>query len=670
MLKLDIWSRYAVRALCGVVIASVLAACGGGGSGNAGTPVVGPGSGASSPSSGASSPTSTTSAADLVVVLSKTSLINSSTDSLKVTVTAIDSNRATVSDVPVAFSINSNAIVTPGGTKTGTDGTVTASVSEGSDTSTRSITVTATSGSVSRAVSFAVVPSAGTTTPEAADLTLALDASSINNSGSGFITATATAVDTNRNALSGIPVQFAVNSNAIVAVTSNQTNASGQAKAQISIGSDRTNRTVTVTATSGTLTRTAAFLVSGASLQATALPTVLTAGSSGNKVNFALLDVNKNPMSGQAITVSGAGLTSATGTTDANGLYTYTYAAPTTPGSIVVNASAGGTTAAVTVTVPSGTSTVPAVTTTVSSASLQLSPNVVQVNTNGSNNIATLTALFVNANNAPIQNIRVRFDLNGDTNSVGGTIGAGTNLIYTDATGNAVSTYSPGAVQSPTNGLTIRACWDYADFAAGTCPNQVTGTMTVSATPVSISIGTDETISTGASTLTYVKKYVVLVVDSAGNPKGGVQITPSIDLKNYYKGYYTRVVNTWVQTVMAGCPNEDLNRNGVIDTGEDINGNGQLDPRKSDVSITMVGSTKTDANGVAIMQIEYPKSFATWVDFIITASASGVLSPPAYYLSPTTPQVLPAEAAAFTSQASPAFVNSPYGSAASCTNPN
>lgn len=49
MLKFDVWSRHATRALFGALLATALAACGGGGSGNAGTPVVGPGSGASSP---------------------------------------------------------------------------------------------------------------------------------------------------------------------------------------------------------------------------------------------------------------------------------------------------------------------------------------------------------------------------------------------------------------------------------------------------------------------------------------------------------------------------------------------------------------------------------------------------------------------------------------------
>jgi hypothetical protein len=664
MIKFEFWGRRAVHALIGVALIAALAACGGGGSA-AGSSVFSGNGGASSPSSGASA-----TAADLVVVLSKNSLSNTGTDTLTVTVTSIDANRATVANVPVSFSVDSNAIVTPAGTATGTSGTLTATVSEGSDTTVRVVNVTVTSGSVTRTVSFNVVQSVATTTPQAADLTLQLDQLNITNAGSTPVNATATAVDANRNALQGIPIQISVNSNAIVVVNSAQTDTNGQVKGVVTIGSDHSNRIITVTATSGTLVRVAAFQVIGATLQGTAVPTVMTAGASGNVINYALKDVNSNPMPNQAITVSGSGVASASGTTDSNGLYTYTYTAPSTPGAITISASAAGANSAITVNVAAGAGSVPTVTTPANSATLTVAPSVIAVNSGGTNNIATINTLFLSASNAPITNIRVRYDLNGDPNSVGGTIGAGTNLIYSDASGNASSTYTPGANTSPTNGLTIRACWDYADFAVGTCPHSATTTTTVVSNPVSITIGTDETVADGSSKLTYVKQFVVLVVDAAGNPKSDVQITPSIDLKHYYKGYYTLNGTIWDQTITAKCLNEDTNRNGVIDTGEDINGNGQLDPRKSDVSISMVGSTKTDSNGVAVMQIEYPKSVGSWDDFIITASAAGVLSPPAYYLNPTTPAFLPIPVSAVDSQVTPAFVQSPYGVAASCTNPN
>ncbi len=667
MINLDLRNRRIGHALIGVALTAVLAACGGGG-GDSGSSVFSGGGSASSPTGSASA---VGTAADLVVVLSKSTLSNVSTDSLTATVTSVDSNRNTVANAPVTISTDDKkAVITSSATSTGSNGTLVATVTEGSDNSPRTIKLTVTSGSVTQTVSFSVVPATSTTSPQAADLALSLDATSINNSGSVAVNATATAVDANRNALAGIPITFSVDSNAIIAVSGGQTDPAGKVTGAVTIGADHSNRTVTVTATSGTLTRTAAFKITGATLQATAVPTVLTAGASGNKVNYTLVDVNKNPMSGQTITVSGSGLTSATGTTDSNGQYTYTYTAPATPGALTISAVAGGANSSTAVTVPSGSSTVPTVTTTVSSATLSVSPNVVQVNSAGTNNITTLTTLFLSASNAPVQNIRVRYDLNGDTNSVGGTIGAGTNLIYADTSGNASSTYSPGAISSPTNGVTIRACWDYADFAVGTCPNQVLKTMTVVSNPISITIGTDNTIGNGASTLTYVKKYVLLVVDAAGNPKPDVQISTSIDLNGYYKGRFEwdAANSIYVQTYFnaAGveltgtalmCDNEDVNRNGAIDLNEDANSNSQLDPRKSDVSITLVGSTKTDSNGVAVLQIEYPKSVANWIRFTISANAAGVLSPPATYTD-----ILPVLASDLTTQTPPpAFLISPYG---------
>ena len=230
----------------------------------------------------------------------------------------------------------------------------------------------------------------------------------------------------------------------------------------------------------------------------------------------------------------------------------------------------------------------------------------------------------------------------------------------------------------------MRVCWDYTDFAIGTCPNQRLTTLTVVSDPLSISIGTDNTIQEGAAGLTYIKRYVVLVVDAAGNPKSDVQLSASVDLGSYLKGYYLydAVNTTWVQGAqievgttatdlsstlfaankMAVCPNEDLNRNGSIDGAEDVNGNGQLDPRKSDVAIAITGSTKTNTTGTAILQIEYPKSIGSWVTFRLSVAAAGVLSPPAYFPAPGLYDMLPVLASELkTETPPPSFVRSLYG---------
>lgn len=697
MKKLESWSRGAAQAVFGAVLAVTLAACGGGG-GDAGTPIVpGPGTGASSPTGGTPGTPGAT-AADLVVVLSKSTLTNSGTDAITATVTSIDANRAAVGGVPVSFSVDANAVVTPGGAATdAATGNQTATIRQGSDTTPRPVTLTVTSGSVTRAVTFNVVQDAAPTERVASDLTLTLSSNSINNSGTPTVTVTATAVGPNRVALEGIPVQLSVtDTSAFVIAPSNQTNASGQVTGTVGIGQDRSDRTITVTATSGTLTRTAAFEVTGTRFaQATAVPSVVAPGATG-VVNYELTDVNGNAMPDVAISVTGNGVTSASGRTNLNGNYTFNYTAPNAPGTTLsIVALAGGIRSVVNVPVTGSTGSVPAAAVP-AARTLNLSADVVSVNTAPtSNNQVSINAFFRDSNNAPVPNVRVLFGVTGDNGT--GTVSSGDNMVLSDASGTASTNYRPGAVSSPTNGVTVRACWKTTDFSAGdTAANCVaaggqlmTTTLTIVSQPVSISIGTDNTIAIGASGLTYVKKFVVLVVDSAGNPKADVQVTPSVDLGGFGKGSYSydALAQLWVRTLLATCPNEDRNRNGVIDTAEDDNGNQALDPRKSDVAIAIVGGTKTDANGVAVLQLEYPQSLGSWVKFKITVTAAGVLSPPAYYplgVPVTLPSLsvdglaaagrttadylatyawLPVSATALSTQSPPPpFVVSPYGS--------
>lgn len=687
--------------------AVLLTACGGGG-GNAGTPVIGPGSGASAPGGGSTTPVAV---ADLVVVLSKTTLANSGSDSITATVTSVDANRAAIGGVPVSFSVDAGAIVTPSGTTTDSKtGVLTATLTQGSNATVRAVNLTVTSGSIKQTVTFNVVQVSTPSNPQAARLTLALSAFSVDNAGGKEVIATATAIDANQNALPGIPVQLSVTdglpltaatASSFVKAAGTQTNTNGQVTGTVNIGKDLSNRTVTVTATSGSLVATAAFQVNGTQFnQSSPIPAVVNAGATG-KVFYTLSDKIGNGMPGIPITVSGSGLVSQSGVTDLNGGFVYTYTAPNAPGSsLQINATAGGVSSTVDVTIAGGSTVVPSATLPVSKT-LNLSANVVPVNTPISTNQVAIYAIFRDGTNAPVNNVRVLFDAVGDNGT--GAIVAGANAVLSDATGTATTSYKPGGVSSPTNGVLIRACWKTSDFTAGetvaNCPaaNLLSTPLTIVSNPVSISIGTDNTISAGAAGLTYIKKYAVLVVDSAGNPKADVQITPSVDLGGYGKGYwlYNPGTKLWerspdngtVGLLTATCANEDVNRNGVIDTGEDLNSNGQLDPRKSDVSITLVGSTKTDANGLSVLQLEYPKSLASWVKFKITVTAAGVLSPPAYYPlgapvalpSVATPSNisdylysylwLPVSADDLkTESPAPAFAVSPYGSSSSCLN--
>lgn len=524
-------------------------------------------------------------------------------------------------------------------------------------------------------------------TVTAADLSLALSAQSISNSGADTVTVTVTAVDASRNSLSGATVVISADSGAVVSAAGKTTGADGVVTAAVGIGADKTNRSITLTATSGGITKTATLQVTGSKISTTYASNV-TPGSVGNVVHYLVTDVNGVAIAGQAISVSAPGLPSASGTTAGNGTYDYVYDAPSTAGgsTLTITADAAGVSSALSIQVQAA-ATVPAAVGP-ATGSVAAAPNSVKVNTAGSTaNQTQVRALFMGANNAPVANVRVRFDLADDLNSVGGSFASGSTLLYSAADGTVVTSYIPGARSSPTDGVTVRACWDLVDFAVGACPNKATNTLTVTAEAISVTLGTNELIYDGAGDLTYIKRFVAQVVDSAGNAVSGATVAPVVDVSfdrgdrltdaSYMKGQWSTAGGAWAQVRNATCPNEDQNRNGVVDGSvEDANSNGKLEPRKADISVTFfdpnsatgAGTNKTDINGKAYVQIEYPRNVASWDYFTLTVTASGVSGTEgrAQFRG-----LLPWPAAAVASTTiAPAFQFSPYGVGAACTDPN
>jgi len=258
---------------------------------------------------------------------------------------------------------------------------------------------------------------------------------------------------------------------------------------------------------------------------------------------------------------------------------------------------------------------------------------------------------------------------------VGGSFSAGDNtttgdqsVVYSDANGIATTAYIPGSRSSPTNGVTIRACYDLVDFTTCNLAQVAKTTITVVSDPLAVTIGSNEIVYTGPNDLTYIRKFVVLVVDSSGRAKGNVDIVPSVDIDRYYKGRFLKSTGDWftgyVQAASlvpfppVACFNEDINRNGVNETPEDINHSGSLEPRKSDVAVSVLGTGKTDSAGTATVQIEYPKNVASWARVKVLVAATGISGTEG---RATWTEVLPFPVAAIKADGAPAFVVSPYG---------
>jgi len=463
--------------------------------------------------------------------------------------------------------------------------------------------------------------------PAAADLVVAVDKSSIADTGAETATITVTAVDANRNIVAAVPVTIVPDRNGVV-VTSGSTTATGTGivTGTLSIGGDKSNRTIDIVVTAGSITKTVKVDVTGAQLQAAA--GAATAGQTA-QIQYQLTDKNGAGIGNSPIVVTMNG-TATNGTTDGGGLYTFTYTVPATA-TVSISAVAGGVTTDTSVTTSSAT-TSPA-TGTVTSASVAANPATVNVNTAGSTaNFVTIRGLFLGAGNKPIQYVRVRFDLNDDPNGIGGTLAAGSGYVYTDANGVAQTTYTPGQRGSGNQQLTVRACWSEADFTAPACPNTATTNITVAQSGVSISIFNNGKINTDDNKAVYNSPYTVQVVDSVGQPIKGVLVTGSVDLPRYYRGYWDGSGARWAYVSLNVCDNEDINRNNVLEsytdsngvvTAEDQNGSGKSEPYAADAAITpqSAGSDTTDAFGIAYFNLQYGQNVAWWDDFTLTFSA-------------------------------------------------
>jgi hypothetical protein len=177
-----------------------------------------------------------------------------------------------------------------------------------------------------------------------------------------------------------------------------------------------------------------------------------------------------------------------------------------------------------------------------------------------------------------------------------------------------------------------------------------------------VSIGDDNLLQSVSGT--YIKDFVVTVADSAGRAVANAPVDISVDLTHYGKGEYSYTSGTTsaayfdasgnpvssLQVVPASltgayptsttvpgsttgrvwCANEDTNRNGNVDSGENIDGstdsNGQatLEPRKSDllVSYKSASVTTTNSSGVLLIQVQYSQRFGSWIAYKVRVTAN------------------------------------------------
>jgi hypothetical protein len=186
--------------------------------------------------------------------------------------------------------------------------------------------------------------SGGTTTPgtgtaSVADLEVQLSSPTIANSGVAIVTATVTALDVNRNAISGADVVMAVDNGGVLTIlgtAGSVTDATGRLQAQVSIGTDKTNRDLAVSASVGSIKKSAILKVVDSpaaaipsSIEVLSSATTVGTGGDGVLVRAFVKDVNNNALPNAIVSfrASTGTLTGVSTQTSAAGVAEATFAA-------------------------------------------------------------------------------------------------------------------------------------------------------------------------------------------------------------------------------------------------------------------------------------------------------------------------------------------------------
>lgn len=459
--------------------------------------------------------------------------------------------------------------------------------------------------------------SGGNAAPTVANVIYKLDKNSLSNSGADEAVLTVTALDSKNNPVEKAKLEVSVNSGVYTPVTA-VSDATGQASGKVSIGDNKANRDITASIRMGDKTTVAVIPVTGSQISLSLVPAAPNPGESA-KLSIKVTDVNGAGIAQVPVKLAGSLGFNQNVTTDSTGNATVQLQrAPAALGTYVVEATGSGVVASQEVQVlnPQGVG-IPDAVGTISSASLAINPNTIEPNEAGaSTQRASLRAVFQNASNQAIQNVRARFEIIPPQLGSGEAISTGTGTVYSNSTGQATSQYIAGTRSSPTDGVRIRVCYGMTDaeIANGACPRSATTTMTVAKQPLSITLGDNNKLERGNADLTYIKKFDIAVADAAGNAVANAQLSASVDLRTYEKGVFAGL--------RTACLNEDSNRNGFLDAGEDMDGDGVLTPRKADVVLSFVGEKTTGKNGRATIQVEYPMNVATWLIYAVKVTTS------------------------------------------------
>lgn len=265
------------------------------------------------------------------------------------------------------------------------------------------------------------------------------------------------------------------------------------------------------------------------------------------------------------------------------------------------------------------------------------------VTTNGETKVI---ASVKDANDLPIKNAVVEFSIVRDESS--GNLS--TASAKTDQNGIASISYYAGGTNTSNGGVTIRASVNSVLINEKETnvptPQQTEKKLTVQSTASYISFGQSDKLIASSDHVWYIRNSAVFVNNNIGRPAINQEVSIEFVPTSYNLGEWiilpakitvdsagdvVELPKRWglqystsrVSPPISGspiCANEDDNLNGILDSGEDRNNNGKLDPIGYVTILSQNGNDvingkfmRTDSTGKLDFSIRYTKEVAEWM---------------------------------------------------------
>lgn len=614
-----------IKCLPAIAMVLALVGCGGGGSTATTTATT---------TTGSTTVTTPVEAPASVEVLTSSNTLTSAGSEADITAFVKSSSNVAMAGQAVSFSASSG-ILKVSSLTTDANGVVTAKLSAGSNKSIRDITVTVTAGTISGSV---IVPVVGTT--------LSITGSGSLQAGGAAAQYTVRALDSSNNPIRDVAVGVTSTLGNVLVPKSLSTDATGSA----------TFLYTPNIAGKDTLTVSGVGTSSNAPVVINAIDFIAQSPSSNTSisVNASQIVTVRYQLSGAGVsgqtvsfTTTRGNLATTTATTDASGIASVIISS-TTAGPAVVVAQITGV----------GQVNLPLqfVATTPKTIVLQSNPGAVLPNSSGSVNQSTIEAVVRDAAGNAVANRQVNFSILQDISN--GTLSSG--VATTDSNGRAQVQFISGAISTPTDGVIIQG------EVASTAINAITKlTVNGKALFISLGFGNSSAIISDNNTA-YSKPFSVYVTDANGVAVGNQAVSLSVVPEVYYKGSLAVGDKIWnFPKESVECVNEDVNLNGILDSGEDTNKDLKLTP--GNMVVVSPGAVKTNDLGRATFDIQYGKQYAYWAKVRISARASVGGTESKQFISVTLPVVLED---INNLDIKPANYISPFGTVLDCTKSN